>query len=115
MYFSIFTPTNNPEHLIETYASLLRQTVQNWEWVIVPNGDALKIGLHTLLSCTEDDRVRIVDYPQGLSHNIGALKNFACSLTRGKVLVELDHDDWLLPDCLSQLGSQFDRKADFVY
>lgn len=41
MLLSIFTPTHDPQHLVEAYDSLKIQDYENWEWVIVPNGGAV--------------------------------------------------------------------------
>ena len=35
------------------------------------------------------------------------MKNEAVSLCRGKYIIELDHDDEILPDCLSPTPSNF--------
>jgi hypothetical protein len=48
---------------------------------------------------------------------VGAAKRRACELTRGEILVELDHDDLLAKACLTELGKAFDAhpEAVFVY
>ncbi len=51
----------------------------------------------------------------GQTQNIGELKRFACQACRGDVLVEVDHDDELTPDCLTELAAAFsDPRVDFA-
>lgn len=106
--FSVFTPSHNGTWLGECLRSLEGQTNQDWEWIIVPNGD-----------CRIQDRVRnhpqvkIVPAPKFIdTSSIGQLKGFACAQARGLWLVELDHDDLLHPECLAEIGKS---TADFVY
>ncbi len=89
MLLSLFTPTHNPQYLVRLARSIANQAFTNFEWVIVPNGDAGEI--HVDLP-----QARIVPYT-GQTQNIGELKRFACQTCRGDVLVEVDHDDELPP------------------
>lgn len=99
--FSVFTPAYNTKNRIRrTYESLKNQTLKNWEWVVVddsPNDDTWKI-LKEISS--QDYRVkphRILPLSQG---NIGLAKHRAAMLCDGDWLVELDHDDALISNCL---------------
>ena len=108
MRFSIFTPTHDTKHLMETYETLLMQTYRDWEWVLVLNNGAV------LPEVLDDTRVRVIHAPSSpwLSSSVGALKRFACERCLGEYLVELDHDDMLLRDALEKV-SKVD--ADFIY
>ena len=99
--FSIFTPAyNTRERIRRTYESLRNQTFPNWEWIVVddsPNEDTWEI-LKEISS--QDYRVkphRILPLSQG---NIGLAKHRAAMLGDGDWLVELDHDDALISNCL---------------
>lgn len=111
MLISIFTPTNDGTYLEEVWRSLRAQTHKEFEWVIVPNGE-LK-NLPKIL--TSDVRIKI--FPTAdIFDNVGALKRFACEHCRGDLLVELDHDDLLVPRCLERLAATADPdKAQFLY
>jgi glycosyltransferase involved in cell wall biosynthesis len=100
---SVFTPSHDPKYLAECYDSLLEQTFEDWEWVILLNGPKRITGLRMLT----DKRVRVCS---GTGDNIGALKRLAVSFCTGELLVELDHDDLLLPDALEEL-----RRSYIVY
>ena len=105
---SIFTPTNNCQWLEEAYDSLLAQSIADWEWIIVPNESAV-----VPERITEESRVRIIPSD---AKTVGALKRYACEQSRGDILVELDHDDLLTPDCLEETLEAFEDPAiGFVY
>jgi O-antigen biosynthesis protein len=109
MLFSIFTPTHDVKHLVETYQSLLAQTHRNWEWVIVLNNGA------ELPEELDDTRVRVHLAPTWMV-GVGALKRFACGQCDGEYLVELDHDDTLLPRALEKIAAAIEAtNASFLY
>ncbi len=105
---SVYTPSHNPTYLDQCYDSLISQTYTNWEWIVVLNGNAdwtPPKGLRTHVSIRRD-----------LTGKVGALKQYACSLAKGDILVELDHDDILTPDCLQILHETFQIPGvDFAY
>lgn len=109
---SIFTPTHNPRWLHDAYQSLLRQTYQNWEWVLVPN----KITANEIpAEIRSDARVRCISPPTPME-NVGALKRFACDTAKGDAFVELDHDDFLAPgDTLAIVADAVSKGAGFVF
>jgi predicted SAM-dependent methyltransferase len=111
MKFSILTPTHDPRRLRETYDSVLAQSYENWEWIILLNGKPFE------LPEMPDPRVRVIDTFAGLvGANIGFLKKKVAESAKGDVLVELDHDDLLTPNCLSELRDAFrDEQVDFAF
>lgn len=109
-YFSIFTPTHNPQYLLRAAESLAAQTFQDFEWIIMPNGDVNLPDLSKLPNC------RIISPSEANSKKIGLLKGECCDAAKGQVVVELDHDDELTPDCLEELHKAFsDDSVDFCY
>jgi len=102
--FSIFTPSHRPRYLDECYESLCRQSCQDWEWVVVLNGDAAWRPINS------DDRVRLM-VADGVD-GVGALKQLACQEARADILVELDHDDLLASQALEEIGRAFDADSD---
>jgi O-antigen biosynthesis protein len=104
---SVFTPTHNIKFLNEAYDSLKEQTLKDWEWVVILNGGAKYEN--------PDPRVKIYDFEYGQG-KVGALKRYACSKCTGDILVELDHDDLLTPDCLEEVEKAFkDPEVVFAY
>lgn len=113
---SIFTPTHNSAKFIaETWEAVKDQTYGNFEWVIVDDGstdDTVKI-LNKFRAA--DPRIKVFEFPP--TNRIGYLKKAATGLCTGDILVELDHDDWLTPDCLQRVVETFksDSKIGMVY
>lgn len=106
---SVIIPTHDPRWLAETVASVLAQAYQDFEIVLVPNGPA-----PVTYPEFSDPRIRIVPYTGPAS--VGAIKRFGFMAGLGKVLLELDHDDILTPDCLEEVQKAFDEThAGFVY
>lgn len=108
---SVFTPSHDTRYLHEAYAGLAAQTHEDWEWVVLLNGKA-----RTWTPPVEDPRVTVVSAPHS-TKGVGALKRVAVEHTKGDVLVELDHDDVLLPTCLTDVATAFAEhpKASLVY
>lgn len=96
MLVSVYTPTHYPDYLTEAWASLKAQTHTDWEWVLVPNGENGKVPEQI----ASDPRVKVRPMTDS---RIGGLKSYAVENCRGELLVEMDHDDLLLPTCLEKL------------
>jgi glycosyltransferase involved in cell wall biosynthesis len=102
---SFITPVyNTGDKIITTYNSLVEQTYNNWEWVLVNDstdgGKTLKI-IESISK--KDPRVVIYDFREKSGGNIGEAKYRGFMLAKGYLLVELDHDDILVSDCAEQL------------
>lgn len=110
MKISIFTPTNNAAFLLPLYQSLKPQDF--YEWLLLVNGD---ITADTIPGEIRDDhRVRIVRY-EG-DNKVGALKQVACGACTGDILIEVDHDDMLLPGAVEKVRQAFqDPEVVFAY
>jgi len=115
--FSIFTTCYKSYEYINTaYESIKKQTLKDWEWVIMddtPEDDHFTFLKKTLAN---DNRVRLYKRDKN-SGNIGNVKNEVISLCRGKYILEMDHDDEILKDCLSDSFHIFesDPEVGFVY
>ena len=114
---SVFTACYRPgQRISRPYRSLLGQTYPQWEWVIVDDSGDDGVGLRERLGPGLDPRVHpfFSDRHRGY---IGTIKRLAATLCRGEILVELDHDDELTPDCLQRLVAAFRRHpaAGFAY
>ena len=114
MKISIFTPSNNLTFLNDAYDSFKNQDF--FEWVLLFNNistptDAKKYPF------LKDKRVKIFNLPKiNNDYNIGFLKNLTCGVATGDILVELDHDDLLTEDAISEIKNAFkDPEVGFVY
>ncbi len=108
-FVSITTPVHNAAaFILETARTVQAQTWTNFEWVVVDDGSS--DASVAMLEALRDPRIRIFKMqPIG---RIGYLKNLACSLARGDYLVELDHDDFLLPHALETIVKAFQTSPD---
>lgn len=104
---SIFTPTHNPQYLEEAYESIRHQPFD--EWVILLNNGA------KFSPDWNDERVRIEEMPISTDY-VGALKRAAVALCAGDILIELDHDDMLMPDAVETIHHVLKTtEAGFMY
>ncbi|WP_143276109.1 glycosyltransferase [Brevundimonas diminuta] len=116
--FSIITPVYNTgaEHLHETVQSVLGQVYGDWElWL----SDDASTNTDTRRALAEvaglDKRIRTLASSQ--NGGISVATNAAAAKAKGDVLVFLDHDDLLTPDCLAELALYYTAHpdADIVY
>lgn len=109
MKFSIITPEHDPgniPYLLELFDSIVAQTYKDWEWVLFLNNkctiehipEAIKTHPQVSIYRLSDD-----------NKNIGHIKNKAFNLGMGDILVEVDHDDQITPDCLEELAIAFEN------
>uniref|UniRef100_A0A6C0IXA8 Glycosyltransferase 2-like domain-containing protein n=1 Tax=viral metagenome TaxID=1070528 RepID=A0A6C0IXA8_9ZZZZ len=115
--FSLFTSSyNSGEKIFRVYNSLLKQTLLDWEWIILDdspddaNFDFLR--KHFI----NDSRIRLYRRAKN-NGSIGNVKNETIGLCRGKYVLEMDHDDELMPDVLKDSTKVFENNPDvgFVY
>jgi glycosyltransferase involved in cell wall biosynthesis len=115
---TVFTPAyKTGEKIHRPFRSLQEQTFTNWEWIIVDDSDDGGETFKMLKNLARKDHRLQVFKPWEHSGMIGKLKNWACNLGRGQLLVELDHDDALTDYALDFVVKGF-RKfpgAGFLY
>jgi glycosyltransferase involved in cell wall biosynthesis len=116
--FSIVTPVyNTPLDVLETMVqSVLRQTFDDWEFLLVDD-------------CSQDDRVR--EYLRGVAADdprvtliersenghIVVASNDAVNVARGEFIALLDHDDLLVPRALEHMARAIahEPEVDYLY
>ena len=115
--FSIFTTCfNSYDKIIRAYNSIIRQTLKDWEWVIMDDSPDDQHFNYLRTKFAQEKRVRL--YRRSCnSGSIGNVKNEAVSLCRGKYVLEMDHDDEILPEVLADATRAFndDPELGFVY
>jgi glycosyltransferase involved in cell wall biosynthesis len=115
--FSIFTPSfNSFDKIIRVFNSLKSQTLTNWEWVIMDDSPDDKNFTYLKKMLINDSRVRLYRRFENNGY-IGNVKNEAVSLCRGQYVLELDHDDEILPFVLKESADFFDKNSEvgFIY
>lgn len=102
---TLFTPTYNRERLLtRLYESLSKQTVKEFEWLVIDDGseDSTQDLIESYISCS---RFPIRYYRQSnqgkhVAHNNGAL------LSRAPLFLCVDSDDWLYPNSVETILSR---------
>jgi O-antigen biosynthesis protein len=115
---TVFTPAyKTGEKIYRPFLSLKEQIYTDWEWIIVDDSDDRGETFKMLSNLTKKDHRIQVFKPWEHSGIIGKLKNWACSLGRGQILVELDHDDKLTDHALDDVVRGFKQfpEAGFLY
>lgn len=97
---SVIVPVYNVEkYLHECVDSILNQTYQNLEVILVDDGSTDNSG--TICDIYEkDERVRVIHKKNG---GLGAARNAGIDLASGEYLLFVDSDDALFPDCVKEL------------
>ena len=115
--FSIFTTCyKSYDKIKRAYDSIKLQTLKHWEWVILDDTPESEHFLFLRELFKDDHRIRLYKRSEN-SGNIGNVKNEVVSLCRGKYVIELDHDDEILPDILQDATNVFDKNDEigFIY
>ena len=115
--FSIFTCCyNSYEKIIRAYTSIKEQTFLDWEWILLDDSPDDKHFEFLRQHFLKDARIRFYRKSEN-NGNIGNLKNEAVSLCRGKYVLELDHDDEIVPDLLQNSVDIFEKDTEvgFIY
>jgi glycosyltransferase involved in cell wall biosynthesis len=115
--FSLFTTCyKSYGKIIRAYNSIKTQILKDWEWVILDDSPEDE-HFNFLRSVFHDDKHIRLYKRSGNSGSIGNVKNEAVMLCRGKYVLEMDHDDEILPDTLLDATKVFDENPDvgFVY
>jgi glycosyltransferase involved in cell wall biosynthesis len=107
---TVLTPVyNGAKYLVECIESVLAQTYQNWEYLIVNNcstDGTLEIARKY---ASDDHRIKVVSNAQFVggteNHNIA----FRLTSPESKYCKVVSADDWLYPDCITRLVELAER------
>jgi GT2 family glycosyltransferase/glycosyltransferase involved in cell wall biosynthesis len=109
-FFSIITPAyeSEPEWLEDLYEDLLNQDYLRWEWCVADDGSTredTKATLHRLRR--QDSRIKLVTLPA--NSGIAEATNAAVSISIGRYLIMIDHDDRVSPELLASYAQSIDE------
>ena len=91
MKFSIIVPTyNREEYIIKCIDSILDQTYDNFEAIIIDDGST--DNTDNLVKKYHDKRIK---YFKNTNHGIGYSRNFGLNKAKGDYIFFLDSDDYL--------------------
>jgi glycosyltransferase involved in cell wall biosynthesis len=101
-FVTIITPFYNPGPVFhETARSVLQQSLQQWEWLIINDGSTDAESLSILDSFRKrDPRIRIIDH--SANRGLSAARNTGFRSARTEMVVQLDSDDLLEPTAVEK-------------
>jgi glycosyltransferase involved in cell wall biosynthesis len=91
---------NIGKYIGETIASVLAQSLPNFEMVVVDDGS--RDATARIVAAVDDPRVRLISIPNS---GAGAARNRGLAACRAPLVVFLDADDLLLPDALERMAA----------
>lgn len=102
---SIVTPAyRTPSHFLrKMIRSVMDQTYQNWELVIV-NASPTDQAMREVFSEFSDARIRVIDYPE--NRGITGNTNYGLSFCTGEYVSFFDHDDVIEPNALAEFARE---------
>ena len=87
---SIIMPTYNREDIIQNAInSVLKQTYENWELIIIDDGST--DNTLSVLNKLPKDKIRILSYEENKGHSFA--RNFGLKISRGEYIMYLDSDN----------------------
>lgn len=116
MLVSIIIPTYNRAHLIgETLDSVLAQTYENWECIIVDDGSTDNTDEVVGGYIAKDSRFQYHHRPKKNKSGGNGARNYGFELCKGEYVNWFDSDDLMLEDFLQNaIDSLMNKKLDFV-
>jgi glycosyltransferase involved in cell wall biosynthesis len=109
--FSVVIPTYNHAHFLgKCLQSVLNQTFQNWEAIVVNNFS--QDNTIVVVESFKDPRIRLVNFRN--NGIIAASRNQGIKLAQGDYIAFLDSDDWWYPKKL-EVAKRYFPESDIVY
>lgn len=99
---SIIIATYNRGSLIaETIDSVLAQTYENWECIIVDDGSSDNTE-EVVKKYSTDPRIQFFKRPEEKIKGPNSSRNYGIQKSSGEFIMSLDSDDWILPNYLQK-------------
>lgn len=100
---SIVIPSFNREHYIaETLQSLIKQTYNDWECIVVDDGSTDDTETVIKRYIVSDSRFHFYKRPSKMLKGANSCRNFGFSIAKGNYIKFLDSDDVITKDCLQK-------------
>ncbi|WP_176597197.1 MULTISPECIES: glycosyltransferase [Sphingobium] len=105
---SVVMPVYRPamDMLTAAIGSVREQVFEDWQLCIVDDGSRdPELATYLANLAKSDRRIRVATHPS--NQGIGAATNSAAALADGQILLFLDQDDLLSPDCIARFAIHF--------
>jgi glycosyltransferase involved in cell wall biosynthesis len=112
---SIITPYYNTGAIfLETAQSVLQQSLQQWEWLIINDGSDDEHALSVLNDYRgSDPRIRVIDLAE--NQGLPAARNAGLRRARSDLLFFLDSDDLIEPTALEKMAWCLESYPEFAF
>jgi len=108
---SIIIPVFNRENLVaETLDSIIFQTYQNWECILVDDGSTDQSEDVICRYTQKDNRIRLYSRPETLPKGANTCRNYGYQKAKGKFVLWFDSDDVMLENLIEHHLELFDTK-----
>ena len=98
---SIISPVYNAEpYIVKCLDSILAQTFESWELILVDDGSLDRSGILCDEYATKDSRIVVIHKK---NEGVGAARQTGMDNATGEYIIHVDPDDWVEPDMLEQL------------
>lgn len=112
MISAIVAAYNVENYLDRCIDSILAQSYQDWELILVNDGSADQTGAICERYATADTRIHVIHKENG---GVSSARNKGLEFVKGEYLIFLDSDDWLETEMFSKLVDAIERtNADIV-
>jgi glycosyltransferase involved in cell wall biosynthesis len=99
-YLSIISPCYNvEEYVAQTISSVLSQSYQDWEYILVDDGATDKTPQILKEFASKDSRIRVIHKTNG---GVSSARNVGIEAAKGEWIIFLDSDDWLADEALEE-------------
>lgn len=111
---SIIIPTYNRVHLIEqTLDSVLKQTYDNWECIIVDDGSEDNTAELISGFSETNSRIKYIKRSSGFPKGAASCRNIGISISTGEYIQFLDSDDIISPEKISAQVDKMENERSF--
>lgn len=112
---SIIIPNYNRDALIaETLDSIIMQTYQNWECIIVDDGSTDNSKEVIQKYVNNDNRLKLYDRPSDKPKGANSCRNYGFELSNGDLINWFDSDDIMLKEYLHAIAESYSQEKKFI-
>ena len=109
---SIIIPTYNRAAIIgPTLDSIIQQTYENWECIVIDDGSSDYTVELLEFYCEKDERIQFHHRPKGRKKGANACRNYGFELSRGNYVNWFDSDDIMHQDNILIQKNALEREA----
>ena len=99
-YLSIISPCYNvEEYVVQTISSVLGQSYQDWEYILVNDGSTDNTSQILDEFASKDSRIKVIHKMNG---GVSSARNIGIEVAKGEWIIFLDSDDWLADEALEE-------------